>query len=1271
MSDQESSLDQDDPFPNTPTDLPDISILSLEDGQDDRLEEAEKALPPTPQPTTARLSMQAPSFSGSGTMPCLVEPRMVAGSSASVSSANSGSSGSRAPSPCPLLPPSSSFPVGAGLIGPQPHQGYAARPTAPPDVVVAPPSPLLPLPVTFDPQQQPHHSALHSAAPPLSSSSAPVPPLSFANTGYDPVPPPPPPVLPTSRLSMAENQDYERPPSYIAQAGNRGSMIIAQTPVEDQMFEVSVLSQPLAPDNAGSVSSSNNSLNTIAHSATGTGNSPSSSPSSSSSSSSSLSSSSLSVPHPFISASPMHDQQYLLLGCMNGLHSIDLTLPAHQRKVRTHIQGVAFKEIQCLEDIGLVVVIAGRNSRVRCYDYESIKKLVEYGHSKQGRGRVVEGGRLGPVKHKIQLRVETALLSSSAREGGAVPPGGPNSSPLGKTSRFLQRASYYAGSSSASGTQHHHLPSAMSPPPPPSQQQSSSSATTTDPAVGSGSSVAGRMPGHRYTTSLDRNLLSPLDAESPPLSATDGAAPPKHKKVRPLSFSALASLAQGKTSRDHSPSTFGSGDGSITGGATTATTLPSSSGASTGVGATATATATGTGTGLGATGLDQGNSNHKGKRFAQVASYLTHAAASSHLVPPVQDRPSDEAMDWAWDFVKLRQTKDVMSLDFHYTPTTVFMTVLSKSGIDILRRPKSARGIARPAFRVSSSSRNGSREGSEGGGSLTCGAGITAAGATTTTAAGGGGSSGGGMATASGTGGGGSSSHSSFDFHRSKQEKSPQDWESFKQFYHPEPPSFMTVVKNSYAVTDIILGKAHQACVINVEDMTVKDLHRHEPAPSMLHGLSKKLGFRFTSSGISMTSSSSSPIQLWHSFEKIPYDVPANVLYPDTVDALYGTSSNSHYEQRQQGRRSSIGGTVADYRHPLLQATYSQQPAFPMPQHANTMGSSSCIPPRQPYHEQDNTSFSSDSSSSTPPSNSPCWQPQQPQQQQQHHYPWAQGPPMHPSPLPPLTSATNATSAPPVAGASTRKARMVTSDQVLNMAFSRPTSKQLFLATRGAQSRIVDLTGKPVSGITIDWGMHVPQKIEFLRAAHEIYVVGFERSRIMIFSLTRAVKVKEITRSGSTWRFESQQQQQQYQQQQQLQQQQVSIMLQGHPEGHAPSEPSRHSLQQLPGSTSFSTPSSPAHHPLSNSQHGHHQNHPLLPSAMVTGTPPNYGSTQQAQQPQQSHHHHHGSSVFKFLARDIDDDSFFFSHGLAKQGATVCKLGLAQFEQDDFDLHGW
>ncbi|KAG0223165.1 hypothetical protein BGW42_006077, partial [Actinomortierella wolfii] len=1047
MPDLRSSLDQDDPFPDTATDLPEISMLNLESVCGEEPLEREKALPQTPQPTTLR--------------------------------------------------PTESTRLS---LTPQQQQGYAVGQSAPPDVVVAPPTPLLPPPAVTDqysPASYPPSNLLSS------NSSNGAPPLSFSDTGYDPLPPARGPGAP-----FTERQDQQDPPpSYIAQAGNRGSMIIAQAPTEDQMFEVSVLSQPLA--NSSSSNSSSGSSSSSLHLS-------SSPPLSSASLPSSPSSSSSSAPHQFISASPMHDQQYLLLGCANALHSIDLTLPAHERKVRTHIQGVSFKEIHCLEDIGLVVVIAGRNNRVRCYDYESIKKLVAYGHSKEGCGRVVEGGRLGPVKHKIQLRVETALLSSSAREGGAVPPGGPNSSPLGKTSRFLHRASYHPGQQQ----QQQPLPPQL----PPRQQQWTPppAISTHEPAKAGGRSS--HVPGHRHTTSLDRNLLSPLDAESPFSADTAGAVTSKSRKARPLSFGALASLTQGK-SKDLPPLTFS--------GASTATAATQPSGAGTGAGVSP-----------GGGGQEPGNTSTKGKRFAQVASYLTQAAASSHLVVPAQDRPSEEAMDWAWDFIKLRHTKDVMSLDFHYTPTTVFMTVLSKSGIDIFRRPKSARGIARSALRAS---RGNSREGSDGSGGngLTGGTSGSGAGAgsATGTAAAQGEIQGhrtavGGMATATAA----DSSMATpwytanFDTSRNKQEKNPHDWEPYKQFYHPEPPSFMTVVKNSYAVTDIILGKGPRACVIHVEDMSVRDLYRNEPTPSMFQGPSKKLGFRLSygSGGLSM---SSYPSHLWHSFEKIPYDVPAHVLYPDTVDALYGTSSpGNSYRHPQPRRRSSIGGSEVDYHR--QQPAYQQHPAFTMSHHASMRPTSAMQ--LHPYHEQDNNSCSSSSSSpgSSSSSSSPSWYPQQPPQQQQ--YSWAP----YASPLPPQTTAMTASSAP----SATRKARMVTSDQVLNMAFSRPTTKQLFLATYGTQSRIVDLTGKPVSPIVIDWGAaHVPQKIEFLRTAYDIYVVGFERSRIMIYSLTRAVKVKEITRSGSTWSFEILQQRQQQQQQQT--QQQPSAMLQGMPEG--------------------------------------------------------------------------------------------------------------------------
>ncbi|KAG0287156.1 hypothetical protein BGZ97_007180, partial [Linnemannia gamsii] len=579
--------------------------------------------------------------------------------------------------------------------------------------------------------------------------------------------------------------------------GNRGSTIISTgppPPTEDQLFQIQELSPgPLAVLSSSSSSSLGSGSSTL----------------------SAITAHSNNQSTQYICADPMHDQQYLLVGSSNALHSIDLTYSNHLQQqqqqqqerhqgsvgsnnntsgrvgpaggavlgnvVRTHIQGVAFKEIHCLEEIGLVVVIAGRNSRVRCYDYDSINRLVAYGHSAQGRGRVVEGGKYGAVKNMIQLKVETALQ----RGDDSNPSDGPYSSP----------------------------PSGM------------------------------------QGTSFNRS----------------------HKQ-RPLSLGGLASLAQEHVMRKSTPKDNHQSDATYSSSSNSNTNkIPSTTaGTTTNTSSSTPTSPSSTTPGVTIGGNSSSNNNNaahptKNKRISQMASYLSQAAVNSNMAAHITNNPQDatsEAVGWAWDFTKLKQTKDVLGLDFHYTTTTVFMTVVSKNAIDIYCRPRSTRGRKAP---------NGAGTGgnsNSGNGSRTSYSGADTPGRSSISSLGGGG----GMAMAGTTSPEINSSH----FHRDYSQD-PYEWKPYKQLYHPEAPSFMTVVKGPTEVTDIILGKGPRACVINVNDMSVTDLHRQETS-SVIHGLSKKLGFRNSS--------------LWHSFEKIPFDVPAHILFPAAAEAMYGSGGS-------------------------------------------------------------------------------------------------------------------------------------------------------------------------------------------------------------------------------------------------------------------------------------------------------------------------------------------------------------------------------------------
>ncbi|KAF8965506.1 hypothetical protein BGZ46_000602 [Entomortierella lignicola] len=706
----------------------------------------------------------------------------------------------------------------------------------------------------------------------------------------------------------------------------------------------------------------------------------------------------------------MHDQQYLLVGSGNALHSIDLTLPSDKQTVKTHIQGLAFKEIHCLEDIGLVVVIAGRNSRVRCYDYDSIKRLVTYGHSKEGQGRVVEGGKLGAMKNMIQLRVETVI----SREENQNNNESPNISPAGQSigSRFFK------GSSPSTTPQ-------------PQQQQ---------------------LNRHQHTHSADRSSLL-----SPPLrsenlgtnfdyrgsggetsdSNSDGpAAAIKKNKQRPLSFAGLASLAQEHMrNKAQSPPPLqslqpGNQQSSSHGLKGTSPTSPPIS--------------------------------TRNRRLSQMASYLSQAAVNSNMAAHMtagQDVPSGEAVDWAWDFTKLKQTKDVLALDFHYTPSTVYMTVLSKTGIDIYCRPKAARGrkLKQSSIAVAAPSGYGSNPDDNRRSIISPG---------------------------------GSTSRDSLSIIRDNPNS--YEWKIHKQFYHPEAPSFMAVVKDSQEVTDIILGKGAMACVVNVKTMSVNDLHRLSNSGNGgsggngIHGLGKKLGFK------------NSP--LWHSFEKIPFDVPPYILYPEAAAAIYDARGDT--KERYRGQESDTSSIPSDYgrrsRDDIMQRPSAQHNIHTKQVEEQERAEADIIALKLQQSQLlgVNNASSSNSSSSSSLTSTLVQQPNV-----------IVPAPNHSSNISNGTSNGNGNGA-----KASQKARMVTSDEVLNMAFCQRTTTQLFLATYGSQSRIVDIQGKPQSPIVLDWESSPPQKVEFLKTNQDIYAVGFEKSSIVAFSLTRAKKVKEISK---------------------------------------------------------------------------------------------------------------------------------------------------------------
>ncbi|KAF9570948.1 hypothetical protein BGW38_008689, partial [Lunasporangiospora selenospora] len=336
-------------------------------------------------------------------------------------------------------------------------------------------------------------------------------------------------------------------------------------------------------------------------------------------------------------------------------------------------------------------------------------------------------------------------------------------------------------------------------------------------------------------------------------------------------------------------------------------------------------------------------------------------------------------------------------------------------------------------------------------------------------------------------------------------------------------------------VTDIILGKGSRACVIKVEDMSVKDLHRPETHPvythsqpptagpngamsggqtmastghsgpmtttmttSMsMHGIGKKLGFKSAST-------------LWHSFEKIPFDVPPHILYPEAAEAVYEAQRDRkegytpfHGSGRDSRNQASAVTAVATGPHrvrsssqdAILQRPSDQQALHQQQQEEQEAAETQVLAGRrmQQLPRQEATSSwtwansSTVSTTSLPgPTGGP--HPHPSHQHHQHHHGGGHG------------------------HRRTQSTQMVTSDQVLNMVFSHRTKSKLFLATHGTFSRIVDLYGRPQSGMVLDWEGVPPQKVEFLKTDTDVYVIGFEKTAIAIFSLTRGERIREISK---------------------------------------------------------------------------------------------------------------------------------------------------------------
>ncbi|RKO95385.1 hypothetical protein CAUPRSCDRAFT_12917, partial [Caulochytrium protostelioides] len=70
--------------------------------------------------------------------------------------------------------------------------------------------------------------------------------------------------------------------------------------------------------------------------------------------------------------------RYLLLGSEKGLYFIDLKLPTAQQEPVPLIRNTRFRQIEILEQYGVMVALSGKHDHIRQYRLSSIRKLVSY-----------------------------------------------------------------------------------------------------------------------------------------------------------------------------------------------------------------------------------------------------------------------------------------------------------------------------------------------------------------------------------------------------------------------------------------------------------------------------------------------------------------------------------------------------------------------------------------------------------------------------------------------------------------------------------------------------------------------------------------------------------------------------------------------------------------------------------------------------------------------------------------------------------------------------
>ncbi|TPX58065.1 hypothetical protein PhCBS80983_g03389 [Powellomyces hirtus] len=90
------------------------------------------------------------------------------------------------------------------------------------------------------------------------------------------------------------------------------------------------------------------------------------------------------------------DETYVLVGTEKGLFFADVRLPSSEQRLVPLIRNIRFKQLEILQDYGVMIALSGKHDHVRQYKLSSLRKLIMYIEGANAQGLVQSDARMTP-----------------------------------------------------------------------------------------------------------------------------------------------------------------------------------------------------------------------------------------------------------------------------------------------------------------------------------------------------------------------------------------------------------------------------------------------------------------------------------------------------------------------------------------------------------------------------------------------------------------------------------------------------------------------------------------------------------------------------------------------------------------------------------------------------------------------------------------------------------------------------------------------------------